>query len=213
MSEVLTYEALWSWELGVGSTKVNGTSDVPRYRELAIGSTYVWQKYCLAEIPAFVETSSNCRTDVPCPNLAIPNSDPNSSDPVGNLQICFGKVYYWDKTTPSIYIRGSWPIEVQPHTIDKKSIYYILLPFTLPIPLLSGVSLDEVRRCSRWLRRPYNLAKPLSVRSSWEVFASFSGEEEVSNWHGHFVGRPYCLDLSPLCARSCMTSGLVNTSW
>ena len=40
-------------------------------------------------------------------------------------KIRFGEVSYWDNTTPSIYMRGSWPIEFPSIQSSNKSIYYL----------------------------------------------------------------------------------------
>jgi hypothetical protein len=51
---------------------------------------------------------------------------------VGNLEMSFGEVFYRDKTTLSIYMRGSWPIEfpsIQSTQKHNKSTYYLFLPF------------------------------------------------------------------------------------
>jgi hypothetical protein len=39
------------------------------------------------------------------------DSDPNYSKLMENLEIRLREVFYWDKTTSSIYMTGSWPIE------------------------------------------------------------------------------------------------------
>jgi hypothetical protein len=59
--------------------------------------------------------------------------DPNYFKLIGNLEKRLEEVSYWDKTTPSIYMRGSWPPSIQ-SSKHNKSIYYI--SFTLSSPLL-----------------------------------------------------------------------------
>ena len=66
VSEVLTYEAPWSWKLGVETSMW----------KLGIGTTNV------------------CWNFLPCPNLVVFRSDLNSSDLVGNLKLRLGKVFY-----------------------------------------------------------------------------------------------------------------------
>jgi hypothetical protein len=59
---------------------------------------------------------------------------------VRNLKNNLGEVSYWDKTNPSIYMRGSWPIEflsIKSTQKHNKSIYYLFLP-SLPLYLFSS---------------------------------------------------------------------------
>ena len=60
------------------------------------------------------------------------DSDLNCSKLMENLKIRLGEVTYWDKTTPSIYMRGSCPIEFPYIQSPNKSIYYLYSnPFAL----------------------------------------------------------------------------------
>jgi hypothetical protein len=67
-------------------------------------------------------------------------------------KIRLGKVSYWDKTIPSIYMRGSWPIEIssiQSTQKHNKSIYYLFLP-SLPLYFFSSFFVDAAWLEDRW---------------------------------------------------------------
>jgi hypothetical protein len=66
------------------------------------------------------------------------------------------EVFYWDKTTPSVYMRGSWPIELPSIQSSIRSIYYLYSnPFTLfSNPMLFIPWSDNQGRCPRLASRP-----------------------------------------------------------
>jgi hypothetical protein len=81
------------------------------------------------------------RTSSPFPELLTftiriresPNSIPSLPNSWETWRSSLGEVSYWDKTTPSIYTRGSWPIEF-PYIQLIKQIN--LLPLLQPFYLL-----------------------------------------------------------------------------
>jgi hypothetical protein len=64
-------------------------------------------------------------SDFHSPNQGESKLDPNSFELVGNCRLSLGDVSYWDKTTPSIYTRGSWAIEFPSIQSINKLIYYL----------------------------------------------------------------------------------------
>ena len=96
-----------------------------------IGSSDKSKKFRLSGVLTQVGTF-----DIPnrksCSDLAfwIPiRTVPNSWE---TWKIRIGEVSYWDKTTPSIYMRGSWPIESPSIQSSNKSIYHLYSnPFAL----------------------------------------------------------------------------------
>ena len=96
-----------------------------------VGSSDKSRKFRLPGVPTQVRTS-----DIPnrksCSDLAfwIPiRTVPNSWE---TWKIRLEEVFYWDKTSPSIYMRGLWPTEFSSIQSTNKSIYYLYPnPFTL----------------------------------------------------------------------------------
>ena len=96
-----------------------------------VGSSDCWEFRLKSGLPTQVGTSDST-SDIPdrksCSDLTfwIPiQTVPNSWE---TWKIRLGEVFYWDKTTPSIYMRGSWPIEFSSIQSSYKPIYQLILP-------------------------------------------------------------------------------------
>jgi len=104
------------------------------------------QKFRLSGVPTQVGTFGE-------PNLK-PYSDLAFWIPIWTIlnlwetwKISLGEVFYWDKTTPSLNMRGSWPIEFPSIQSSDKLIYYL---YSNPFTLFSNPHVVDPLIC--WLR-------------------------------------------------------------
>jgi hypothetical protein len=96
----------------------------------------------------------------------------------GNLATCLENVFYRNKTTHSIYIRGSWRMEVNHTQVIKKSNYYTLFFLSLALQTLCYLALLLTRFFSILDGLDYPKAFLLSGESFWRCSWAFRMKNE-----------------------------------